>query len=143
MTTVQNQEVLKRLLGYQMGARRTYGALGAENPHDFSRDDLRMIGDDHVRYGTRLADLNRQTAEESTPAPPVWQTAPHHMEGKLGEDPTAVRQLIAAEEEELHECEQLLGSEELDPKLKHLIEHDLIPGLQRHIDALTRYLPAT
>jgi CBS domain-containing protein len=126
----------------ELSAVETYKQALAKVGHEPIADELRRIELEHEEAVDLLFESLRRHGKEIPRSSGLWGTWSKAVEGtaKIFGGKAAIKALKEGEEHGLHDYEDALKDEVIDPEVKALIRSKLLPQTRAHIPALDRVL---
>ena len=134
---------VRSLVRGELAAAETYRqALAKVEAGDPGSADLRRIESEHEEAARLLQKKLEDRGAEAPRSSGLWGAWSKAVEGtaRLLGNKAAIRALKEGEEHGIHDYEDALKDESLDPDIKELISTELLPKTRAHVPVLDRFL---
>jgi hypothetical protein len=134
--------ILNRIRSYEKKAAAAFDhVIPTESSHDRAVWDLVSIRNDHNQAVGKLDHVIRDLGGDTGPHNNAQGFQASTVKTKkISEDPEAIRNLLEGEQSVIDECHKAMRSGNLGPMSKTLINSEILPVLQNHVDILRQYL---
>jgi hypothetical protein len=134
--------MLTRIRSYEMKAAATFDqVIPTENSHVRAVWDLVGIRNDHNQAVGKLDHVIRDLGGVPGMNSNVqWPDVPSLKNKSIENNQDTLKSLMQGELSVIHECEKAVRSGNLSPLSKTLVNSEILPVLQNHVEILRQYL---
>lgn len=106
------------------------------------RTELSAIREDHVRAADTLQRYGSFDSNASTQSSGAWGSFTQAFAGgaSLFGDKAALQALKVGEQHGINDYKEALESDGISPELKNIIQTELLPNQERHLNTINQYL---
>ena len=106
------------------------------------RSELSAIGEDHVRAADTLQRYGSFDSNEKAQSSGAWGSFAQAFAGgaSLFGDKAALQALKVGEQHGINDYREALESDGITPELKNIIQTELLPNQERHLNTINQYL---